>query len=161
MGIILPGKHGKMGAMNVLFVILAALAGTLVPVQAGINASLRDYFPHPIFAAIANFLVGLAILAVAAVSTQAAPPSFQVLAKAPWWCWIGGSMGACLVLAGVVLSHRLGASTFVACIILGQLTASVVCDHFGLFGFAMHHANLQRIVGVGLLAGGVALIRTS
>jgi transporter family-2 protein len=147
--------------MHVLFVILAALAGTLVPVQAGINASLRNFLPHPIFAAITNFLVGLTILGLAAVAMQTSPPSFEGVSKVPWWCWLGGSMGACLVLSGIVLSHRLGASTFVACIILGQLTASVICDHFGLLGFAVHHANLQRILGIGLLAGGVVLIRTS
>jgi transporter family-2 protein len=147
--------------MQVLFIILAALAGTLVPVQAGINASLRGFFPHPIFAAITNFLVGLSVLSIAALTMQAAPPSFQAIAKVPWWCWLGGSMGACLVLSGVFLSHRLGAATFVACIILGQLTASVICDHFGLVGFPVHHASLQRILGIGLLAGGVVLIRTS
>jgi transporter family-2 protein len=147
--------------MQVLFVLLAALAGTLIPVQAGVNASLRGFLPHPVFAAIANFLVGLAILAIAALTMQAAPPSFQAIGKVPWWCWLGGPMGAYLVLAGVTLSHRLGAATFVACIILGQLTASVICDHFGLVGFPVHPAGLQRILGIGLLAGGVVLIRTS
>ena len=150
-----------MGAMQVLFVILASLAGTLIPVQAGINASLRNFLPHPIFAAITNFLVGLTILAFSAIAMQATPPSFGGVSRVPWWCWIGGAMGACLVLSGILLSHRLGASTFVACIILGQLTASVICDHFGFVGFQVHHVNLQRILGIGLLAGGVALIRTS
>jgi transporter family-2 protein len=147
--------------MHVLFVILAALAGTMVPIQAGVNASLRTFLPHPIFAAITNFLVGFTILTIAAISMQATPPSLQTIAKVPWWCWVGGSMGACLVLSGIFLSHRLGAATFVACIILGQLTASVVCDHFGLVGFPVHHVSLQRILGIGLLAGGVVLIRTS
>lgn len=150
-----------MGAMQVLFVILASLAGTLIPVQAGVNASLRNFLPHPILAAVTNFVVGLAVLLLASVAMQAPPPAFASLSKVPWWCWIGGSMGACLVLAGVFLSHRLGASTFIACIILGQLTASVVCDHFGLVGYPVHHVNLQRILGIGLLAGGVALIRMS
>ena len=147
--------------MQVLFVILAALSGMLVPVQAGINATLRGFLPHPVFAAIANFVIGLIILLMAVLTMQAGPPSLQTLSKIPWWCWAGGSMGACLVLAGIVLSHRLGASTFVACIILGQLSASVICDHYGLVGFPVHHVNLQRILGLGLLAGGVVLIRTS
>ena len=133
----------------------------MVPIQAGVNASLRGFLPHPIFAAITNFLVGFTILAVSAVAMQATPPSLQAIYKVPWWCWIGGSMGACLVLSGIFLSHRLGAGTFVACIILGQLTASVVCDHFGLVGFPVQHVSLQRILGIGLLAGGVVLIRTS
>lgn len=150
-----------MGAMHVLFVILAALAGTMVPLQAGINASLRGFFPHPIFAAITSFLVGFTILSIAALTMQATPPSWQTIAKVPWWCWLGGSMGACLVLSGIFLSHRLGAGTFVACVILGQLTASVIIDHYGLVGFPVHHVSLQRILGIGLLAGGVVLIRTS
>jgi transporter family-2 protein len=147
--------------MQVLFVILAALTGTMVPLQAGINASLRNLFPHPIFAAVASFVVGLLVVSVAALSMQAAPPSLQTIGKVPWWCWLGGTMGAGLVLSGIFLAHRLGAGTFVACIILGQLTASVVCDHYGLVGFPVHHISLQRILGIGLLTGGVVLIRTS
>ncbi len=147
--------------MQVLLLVLAALAGALIPLQAGINASLRNYFPHPIFAAITNFLVGFTLLSVAAVTMRAQPPAWAAIAKVPWWCWLGGSMGACLVLSGVFLSHRLGAATFVACVILGQLTASVVCDHFGLVGFEVHQANLQRVVGIAVLIGGVVLIRTS
>ena len=70
-------------------------------------------------------------------------------------------MGALLVLSGVVLAHRLGATTFAACIILGQLTASVVVDHFGWVGFPQHSVSLQRLAGLGLLAIGVVLIHRS
>ena len=72
-----------MGAMQVLFVILGALVGTMVPVQAGINASLRNFLPHPIYAAIANFVVGLAMLAVACVAMQAQLPSVAGMSKVP------------------------------------------------------------------------------
>ena len=147
--------------MHVLFVILAALAGTMIPLQAGINASLRGYFPHPIYAAVTSFLVGFVFLSIAALTMQATPPSWQMIAKVPWWGWLGGLMGAYLVLSGIFLSHHLGAGTFVACVILGQLTTSVICDHYGLVGYAVHHVSLQRILGIGLLAGGVVLIRTS
>lgn len=147
--------------MQVLFLLMAALAGALIPIQAGVNASLRNYLPHPIFAAVTNFSVGLSLLAISVVAMRATPPSLQMISKVPWWCWIGGSMGAALVLSGIFLAHRLGAATFAACIILGQLMASVVCDHFGLVGYAENHINLQRVIGLGLLAGGVALIRTS
>jgi transporter family-2 protein len=150
-----------MDTMHVLLLIAAALAGALVPIQAGVNASLRNFLPHPVFAAMTNFLVGLTLLTISALAMRATPPSMQVLAKVPWWCWIGGSMGAALVLSGIFLSHRLGASTFVACVILGQLTASVACDHFGLVGFPVHHVSLQRVIGLAVLAGGVVLIRTS
>ncbi len=150
-----------MEPMQALFLLIAALSGALIPIQAGVNASLRNYLPHPVFAAVTNFLVGLTLLSISVVVMRATPPSLQMISKVPWWCWVGGSMGAALVLSGIFLSHRLGAATFIACIILGQLTASVVCDHYGLVGFAVHPVSLQRLFGIAVLAGGVVLIRTS
>lgn len=147
--------------MHLLLALATVMAGALVPVQAGINASLRHFLPHPVWAAVTNFTVGLAVLSLAAVAMQAPLPAAAQVAKAPWWYWLGGSMGAVLVLSGILFSHRLGAATFVGCIILGQLTASVVCDHFGLVGYPAHAANLQRIGGLVLLAGGVWLVRSS
>ena len=147
--------------MTLIFVLLTVAAGCLFPVQAGVNASLRVALSNPILAAATNFLVGLSLLVTYAAATQANLPAVSQLAKVPWWCWLGGSMGALLVLSGVVLAHRLGATTFAACIILGQLTASVVVDHFGWVGFPQHSVSLQRLAGLGLLAIGVVLIHRS
>ncbi len=70
-------------------------------------------------------------------------------------------MGAVLVFSAVTLAHRLGAVTFGACIILGQLTSAVIVDHFGWVGFTQHSISLQRAGGLVLLAGGVYLIHRS
>jgi transporter family-2 protein len=147
--------------MNLLYVLLAVAAGSLVPLQAGINASLRLSLQHPVLAAVVNFMVGLSLLVTYAVATRVTLPSAAQIGQAPWWCWIGGSMGAALVLSGVLLSHRLGAATFIACIILGQLAASVVVDHFGLVGYPQHSISIQRLGGLFLLAAGVYFIRRS
>jgi len=143
-----------------IYVLLVVLAGTLIPLQAGINATLRLSAGHPVLAAITNFSVGWAVLVSYALATRVTLPSAAQLSKAPWWSWIGGMMGACLVLAGVTLSHRLGAATFVALIIVGQLSSSVLLDHFGLVGFEQHSANPMRLLGVALLGLGAYLIRT-
>ena len=147
--------------MALIFLLLAVLAGSLIPLQSGVNASLRHFLPHPILAAVTNFVVGLTLLTIASAAMRAQLPTTAQIAKVPWWCWLGGSMGACLVLSGVFLSHRLGATTFFASVILGQVAASVVCDHFGLVGYPVHAASLQRITGLLLLGGGVWLVRTS
>lgn len=145
--------------MTLLYLLLAIMAGSLIPVQAGINASLRHFVQHPMLAAITNFLVGLTLLTTCAIAMRVPLPSGAQIAQAPWWSWIGGSMGAMLVLSGVLLSHRLGAATFVACIILGQLVASVALDHFGLVGFPQHSVTAPRVLGLCLLVAGVYLIR--
>ena len=147
--------------MTLFFALLAVAAGCLLPVQAGVNASLRLSLGHPILAAVTNFFVGLSLLVSYAAVTAVKLPAVSQIAKAPWWCWLGGSMGTLLVLSGVVLSHRLGATTFAACIILGQLVASVVVDHFGWVGFPQQAINFQRVAGLVLLAAGVLLIQRS
>ncbi len=147
--------------MTLFFLLLAVAAGCLFPVQAGVNSSLRLWLGHPILAAVTNFFVGLSLLAGYAVVTEVKLPAVSQIAKVPWWCWLGGSMGALLVLSGVVLSYRLGATTFAACLILGQLVASVVVDHFGWVGFQQHSINFQRGAGLVLLGAGVLLIHRS
>jgi len=147
--------------MTLIFVLLAVAAGCLLPIQAGVNASLRVALNHPVLAAITNFSVGLSVLVGYAAATRTSLPAVSQLAIVPWWCWLGGYMGAALVLSGVTLAHHLGAVTFAACIIVGQLTASVVADHFGWVGFPQHSITLQRIAGLFLLAAGVYLIRRS
>jgi transporter family-2 protein len=145
--------------MTFIFLLLAVAAGALLPIQAGINASLREALENPILVSIVNFLVGLAVLVAFAFATRVSLPGLAQAGQAPWWYWIGGSMGALLVLSGVVLSHRLGAATFIGGIILGQLLSSVVLDHFALVGYPQHSVTVPRLVGVGLLAAGVYLIR--
>ena len=147
--------------MALFFVLLAVGVGFLLPVQAGVNASLRLALGNPILAAITNFTVGLSLLLGYAAATQVRLPAALHLATVPWWHWFGGLMGALLVLAGIVLSYRLGATMFATCIILGQMTASVIVDHFGWIGFPQHAVSLQRVAGITLLAAGVLLVQRS
>jgi transporter family-2 protein len=39
------------------------------------------------------------------------------------------------------------------------MLASLVADHYGLFGVGQHPMNPSRLFGAGLLLGGVILIR--
>jgi bacterial/archaeal transporter family-2 protein len=65
------------------------------------------------------------------------------------------------VLGSIVTAPKLGAATLVALILAGQAIASLLVDHFGWVGFEEHPITAVRVVGVLLLAGGVALIRLS
>jgi len=147
--------------MALLFLLLAVAAGSLLPIQAGVNTSLRMALSNPVLAAIVNFVVGLALLTGYAAASRIPLPSRPQVSAVPWWCWLGGAMGASLVLAGITLSRQLGAATFVAAIIVGQLSASVLLDHFGLVGYQQHSLSLQRLLGLALLVAGVFFVRRS
>jgi bacterial/archaeal transporter family-2 protein len=58
-----------------------------------------------------------------------------------------------------MLVPRLGAATFVALLVAGQMLSSVFFDHYGLFGVVQRPANLSRLLGSVLLIVSVILIR--
>ena len=145
--------------MNNLYLLFAVAAGAGVAAQAVINGRLRFILGAPVWAATAQFVVGLVILILfAAVSRQAIPTGAEI-ARAPWWMWTGGLFGATFILMAVVATPVLGAALMLASSIVGQLAAALVIDHYGLFGATVIPISPTRIVGVAFLALGVILIR--
>jgi len=141
------------------FILLALAAGFCLPTQAGINAQLNQWSQSAILAATISFAVGTIGLFVYALCLRIPWPAFDTMSRHPWWVWTGGLLGAFLVASTVVLAPRLGAASMVALIVAGQMTASVVLDHFGWLGYQLHPLSGVRILGVCLLVGGVVLIR--
>lgn len=141
------------------FILLALAAGFCLPTQAGINAQLNQWSQSAILAATISFAVGTIGLFVYALCLRIPWPAVDTMSRHPWWVWTGGLLGAFLVASTVVLAPRLGAASMVALIVAGQMTTSVVLDHFGWLGYQLHPLNGVRILGVCLLVGGVVLIR--
>lgn len=83
------------------------------------------------------------------------------VARLPWWAWSGGLFGAVLIGFAVLLVPRLGAATFIAPLVAGQMLASVAFDQFGWLGLAQRSIDLPRLLGMALLVAGVVLMRRS
>ena len=140
------------------YALFALAAGAMLPIQFGINAQLARFVDSPVRAALISFAVGTLGLLVVTLAAFRAWPSERV-ADAPWWVWAGGLLGAFYVLGSIVAAPKLGAVTLTAAVIAGQTTASVLVDQFGWVGFKEHHISAGRLIGVLLVAGGVALVR--
>jgi transporter family-2 protein len=147
--------------VNLLYLLLAAAAGAMLPVQAGVNAQLARFVGGPVRASFVSFLVGtiaLLLLSLALVASKPLP-SGSKLAGAPWWVWVGGLLGAFYVVGVIVSAPRLGAVALIAAVVAGQSVCSVLADQFGWVGFPEHSANPGRLAGLALLFAGVALVR--
>jgi transporter family-2 protein len=142
-----------------LLLLLAVVAGAVLPVQAGINAQLRVTLGNPLAAALISFIIGTVALALIGLGARISLPPPAVLERAPWWHWTGGLLGAIYVGMMIVLAPRLGAATLIAAVVAGQMLTSLALDHYALVGFAAHPISLQRLVGAALVIGGVALVR--
>ncbi len=144
--------------MNTWYVVLAVLAGVVLPVQVGVNTTLRNGIGSPIVAALVSFAVGSVCLLAYALATRAAWPTVQMLSKPPLWAWTGGALGAFFVATTIIVAPKLGAANLVCLTIAAQLLASLLLDHYGLIGFAQHGINTTRIIGALLLIAGTAMI---
>ena len=133
--------------------VFAAVAGMLNAVQSGANATLNKTLGQP-------FLAALIVLGVSATGNLAWPEPGR-WGQVPWWGWVGGLLGASVLASQLWVAREIGAGPFMGIVVTAAVVASLVLDHFGLAGFEAHPAGLRRIVGAGLMVGGVVLIARS
>jgi bacterial/archaeal transporter family-2 protein len=139
-----------------LAVLLTAVAGGLIALQAPINAGLGKATGN-LPAALVSFSIGTAALAAIVVLSGKAGGlgnTFDV----SWYYLLGGSLGAIYVFNALVAVSVIGAGGVAAATIFAQLTASVVIDRLGLFGLDEVALTPERILGIALLLAGTVLV---
>jgi bacterial/archaeal transporter family-2 protein len=140
-----------------LAVTLTAVVGGMVALQGPINSTLGKTI-GTFQAAFFSFAVGTVILVViASLAKGGLGQISEATSLAPQYL-IGGVLGACYVSCVLVTVRTLGAGGIVAASIAGQLTMSVIIDHFGLLGLDKDPINAVKVIGVALLAAGTFLV---
>jgi bacterial/archaeal transporter family-2 protein len=140
-------------------IVLAMIAGAVVPFQSAINVNLGRGLGHPLWATLASLLVSVVVLLPIIVALRLPLPSLSFISKAPLWMWAGGAFGVCFISLALVLLPKLGAAGFMALALAGQVVASLLLDHFGWFGLMERQVTLPKVFGVALLMAGVVLIQ--
>jgi bacterial/archaeal transporter family-2 protein len=142
-----------------LYMVFGFVAGTMLPLQFGINAQLAHWLGSPVRASLVSFTVGTLALGLVTLLFVRGWPGTDRVTGTPWWVWMGGLLGAFYVLGSVVSAPKLGAATLVAVVLAGQTVASLAVDHYGWVGFKEDPVTPGRLAGVALVVAGVALVR--
>ncbi|HVI28888.1 DMT family transporter [Hansschlegelia sp.] len=138
---------------------LAAAAGASIVIQQALNTNLRTALNSAAWSGFMSYFVGLLCMAIFALVLRDPLPSMAEAARIPWWAWSGGLFGAIFIALAILLIPSIGAATFIALLVAGQMLASIAFDHFGWLGLAERPVDLPRLIGVVLLIAGVVLIR--
>ncbi|KQZ40017.1 DMT family transporter [Duganella sp. Root1480D1] len=145
------------------WIVLALLAGAVLPVQGVVNGLLRHDLGAPFVVGAVSFLVATLAMALAllfsATFLRAPAPSLQGLPSMPWWGWLGGFAGAIYVTTVFTAIPVIGASAAVGLTVAGQQVASVFVDRHGWFRLPKRDVSALRLAGVVLLLSGVAVIK--
>lgn len=146
-----------------IFALLAAGAGCCIALQASANGKFRQNLgEHPHFALWAAFfsICGTILTALLVMLLiRPTPPSGAALRETQWWNWVGGPLGALIVLAGAALTRQLGAAAFIALVVGGQLLCSLLLDHYALMGLREQPITWGRVLGAVLVVAGVGCIK--
>lgn len=142
-----------------IFILLALIAGMMMPTQAAINNKLATYLQSPVLSAFFSFAVGLLGLFLYILVARIPLSNLANFKNAPPVSWLGGLCGAFFVAAVVISVPRLGIALTFSILILGQMMITLPIDHFGFLGVPVREINLPRLIGVALVILGVFLIR--
>jgi transporter family-2 protein len=139
--------------------LLALGAGVSFVMQQAVNADLRAALGSAAWAGFVSYLGGTVCMLVLAFAMRDALPPVAAVVRSNWWAWSGGLFGAIYIGISILLVPRLGTAAFVALLVAGQMLASLVFDHYGLFGAPERPTDPSRLIGALLLVGGVILVR--
>lgn len=138
-------------------VILTALGGGLIALQAPINSVLGRSI-GTFQAAFVSFAIGTVVLALIVAVASGGFGAIGEAREVSWYYLAGGILGAIYVTSVLVTVRTLGAGGVTAVTIAGQLTASVVVDKYGWLGVDKEPVTASKLAGLVLLCAGVALV---
>jgi len=142
-----------------IYLLIALLAGAMMPTQAGTNNRMAAFVDSPVLSALISFAVGTVALFAYVILSGIPLTNLAGAKDAPAIAWVGGLLGAFFVAASVTLVPRLGVAMTFSLIIAGQMIVTLIIDHFGLFGVPVKEISFARIGGILLISAGVVLIR--
>ncbi len=157
------GSTSELSIAKLGWILLALLAGAVLPVQGAINGLLRTDIGAPFVVGTVSFTVAtlamVIVLLLTLVLTEAPKPHLTGLAKMPWWGWLGAFCGATYVTTVFTAIPAIGAAAAVGLTVAGQQIASLFVDRYGWFRLPRRDISALRFAGVALLLAGVALIQ--
>jgi bacterial/archaeal transporter family-2 protein len=160
---------GQRGGRNDLpsagpgWIVLALLAGAVLPVQGAINGLLRQDLGAPSAVGAVSFFVATLAMAIVLMTAMAfadqPKPKLAGVLGMPWWGWLGGFAGATYVTTVFTAIPVIGTAAAIGLTVAGQQVASVFVDRYGWFRLPRRPVSELRLAGVALLLVGVALIK--
>lgn len=142
-----------------IYYTLAAATGVCIALQASANSKFRQNLDQPWWPAFLSICGTIVTAALLMAIFRPPVPSASQFQSTQWWNWIGGPLGAMIVLSGAALVGELGGGVFIALVVGGQLLCSVLLDHFALMGLPEVRITWGRLLGVVLVIAGVLCIK--
>ncbi|WP_336038736.1 DMT family transporter [Acinetobacter calcoaceticus] len=144
---------------NINYVFISVLGGLIVPLQlAMVNAfrntsgatQIQSTFYLYVGGAIASLIIALFM------DGSIKPPAYE---QTTWWMWMPGFLGSLYILCMFVAAPKIGATTTLLWVFIGQMLFATIIDSTGLLGVQIRKLDGLKLLGLGfILVGGLIMI---
>lgn len=148
--------------MNIFILVIAAVVvGALIPIQSAAHAGTARYLGDVSYAVFLSFAIGLVLVSAYILIKKPAMAHGALSLDFPKYILLGGCISVIYTIAITYLSPRLGVGNTLFIIVLGQVSVSLLVDHFGIMGAVKQELTPARVLGVALILSGVYLTKKS
>lgn len=134
-----------------MYKTLATINGALIALMITFNALLASHIGSD-QSLITIHLIGLLGTIILLLGSRTKLKSLRGL---PIYLFLGGALGIFNVLFNNLCFGVLGATITLSLNLIGQLVASMLLDHFGLFGLSINRINRGKMIGVSIMILGI------
>ncbi|MEO6093333.1 MAG: DMT family transporter [Novosphingobium sp.] len=131
--------------------------GIGIPIMAVLNAQLGQQLASPVAATSVLFVVGVVLATL--VMVAAGMPDWSRLTMERPHLYFGAAFILFYALSITWAAPRIGVGNAVFFVLIGQLIAAAVIDHFGLLGAIRFEMTARRGLGLVVMALGVYLAK--
>ena len=146
----------------IVYPLLMLVAGIGIPVMATLNSGLGVKLGSSALATTVLFFAGLVVSLFYLLQSGGLRPEGLVSqlfrGNIAWYFYLGGTLIAFYVLSVTWVAPQYGLGNAISFVLLGQLLAISIIDHFGLLGAPQATMNSGRAIGIVLMMVGVFLV---
>ena len=140
------------------FFSIGVIAGSMITIQSVLNSALGKKTGN-LGSVLVLTIVSILLLVLLIFMLPSAANLRNIPGLSEWYLYLGGILGVAILAAPIFLIPRIGATSTLTALVIGQLFLALIIDHFGLFSFPKVEINLIRVVGILLLVAGAFLIK--
>ena len=145
-----------MNFSTLALLLVTVTVGSGIALQAVVNTALARTVGilEAAFVSVTVTWVIVAVVLIAGVRSG----NMSQITSVPLYLFVGGFVGAAVLVTAVVAVPRLGAASLIAALVVGQLIGAMILDHFGLLGLQGTPITPIRLGGAMLLVIGMGLL---
>jgi transporter family-2 protein len=146
--------------MSFLFYLLAVIIGCAVAVQGPLNAAASGQVGVGPLLIVSNTVVLLGSIPIYYLWPETA--RWGALSQVPLLHWGGAICGLTIVVGGMLVFPRLGPTTALGLILIGQFLLGTILEQRGWLGVPQSSLDLPKALGIALMLTGflVTQVRT-